>query len=381
MAQTSAPEPHWAEHLIYMEAGADILAVEPPAAGAPRVLPGLLVAAVVTAAALLASRSLAGALGLGGLVDPVMLAIVFGMIASNVWTPPASLRRGTDFCVKAVLPAGIVLLGARLQLQDVLGLGATGLLMGAVVVAAAVSAALLLGRLFDLPRKLALLIGVGTGICGGSAIAATAPVIEADEEDVAFAVATVALLGLVSMFALPLLGRALGLSESDLGTWAGLVVHQTPQAVAAGFTYGTQAGETATLVKLVRVSMLAPAVFAIGLVYARTRTVRGPRRAISYWRLFPTFVLGFLAMVALRSLGLLPDVTLHFPTSSPLGGGELDLSTVELAGYGSRLCIALAMAAVGLETRFALFARTGVRPLAAAAVIALGLWALVLGLL
>jgi len=381
MAQPASSEPHWADHLIYMEAGADILAVEPPAKDAPRILPGLLLAALVTAAALAASRALGVAAGNPGLVDPAMLAIVFGMGVANLWTPPAVLRRGTDFCVKTILPAGIVLLGARLQLQDVLGLGVVGVLFGAVVVASSLGAALLLARLFNLPRKLAILLGVGTGICGGSAIAATAPVIEADDEDVAFAVATVALLGLVSMFALPVLGQLLGLSQSELGTWAGLTVHQTPQAVAAGFAYGIEAGETATLVKMVRVSMLAPAVFAIGLIYTNTRSQSGPKRATAYGRLFPTFVLGFLAMVGLRSLGLLPDLVLHFPASSPLGGGEVGMSLVDLAGNGSRLCIALAMAAVGLETRFALFGRTGLRPLAAATGIALAMWALVLGLL
>ena len=120
---------------------------------------------------------------------------------------------------------------------------------------------LLLTRALKLPAKLGVLLGVGTAICGGTAIVATAPVIEAEEKDVVFSVATVTLLGLIAMFTLPIIGQFLHLTSKAFGIWAGLAIHQTPQVIAAGFSYSPEAGGTATIVKLARVCLLAPVVF------------------------------------------------------------------------------------------------------------------------
>src|SRR5205807_8098122 len=142
-----------------------------------------------------------------------------------------------------------------------------------------------LTRMLKLPRKLGVLLGVGTAICGGTAIVATAPVIEAEEKDVVFSVATVTLLGLIAMFSLPIIGHMLELSSKAFGIWAGLAIHQTPQVVAAGFAYSNEAGQTATIVKLARVCLLAPVVFLIGLVYARNKlkaTGASERKNINY---------------------------------------------------------------------------------------------------
>jgi uncharacterized integral membrane protein (TIGR00698 family) len=183
---------------------------------------------------------------------------------------------------------------------------------------------LLLTRLLKLPGKLGVLLGVGTAICGGTAIVATAPVIEAEEKDVVFSVATVTLLGLIAMFTLPVIGHLMDLSSKAFGIWAGLAIHQTPQVIAAGFSYSPEAGGTATIVKLARVCLLAPVVFIIGVVYARQKlkeTGVSERKRINYFHLFPMFVIGFLAVALVNTVGLLPKLTLHIADGSLLRAG------------------------------------------------------------
>ncbi|MCA9774187.1 MAG: putative sulfate exporter family transporter [Myxococcales bacterium] len=365
----------WAEHLIYMEGGADVLSFD-LSRPAPTVresrLWGLLACVSVGAIAMYLSTAPVWPFTLAGgrhPIDGAMLAILVGMAIGNFREPPPSLRPGLQFAVKQILPAGIVLLGARLDLRDLVNIGGAGLALSLGVVAVSIALLVGLGRLFKLPRRLALLLGVGTAICGGSAIVATAPVIEAEEEEIAFSVATVALLGLIAMFALPLLASVLGMSERGFGILAGLTIHQTPQVVAAGFAYGPDAGGTATLVKLVRICLLAPAVLVIGFFSARGRAKEadGATRRARVRELVPNFVLGLLALVALRTSGLLPEFTIHLAPGSLLGRGDVRLSTVALADAASKLAIVIAMAAVGLETRLAAFRKTGLRPLVAAA--------------
>lgn len=295
-------------------------------------------------------------------LEPVMLAIVLGIVISNAVALPQALQPGIKFTVKKLLPLGIVLLGARLDFMAIVKVGATGIVLSilTIVVALAMFAALV--RLNWVPRKLGVLLGVGTAICGGTAIVATAPVIEAEDSDVSFAVATVTVLGLVAMFLLPVLGHALAMTDQAFGIWAGLSIHQTPQVVAAGFSYSDTAGGNATIVKLARVSLLAPVVAAIGLMYARKRIgsddtgTLGARRLI---KLFPTFVLGFLLMALLRTLGWLPSISVPLPWDSQRA---FHANTVAWCDSTARFLIVVAMAAVGLETTFASLRRTGLRP-------------------
>src|SRR2546430_373835 len=172
------------------------------------------------------------------------------------------------------------------------------------------------------------------------------------------------------MFVLPVLGHFLDLSSKQFGVWAGLAIHQTPQVVAAGFAYSPEAGQTATIVKLARVCLLAPVVFIIGVIYARQRlqaTGVSERKHINYFHLFPMFVLGFLAVALLKTLGLLPDLTVHV-TKGLLNAGHHNLSLAGLAEQISKLCITISMAGVGLETKFAAMRQTGLKPFAASLV-------------
>jgi uncharacterized integral membrane protein (TIGR00698 family) len=396
----SQPDYSWAEYLDYMEGGgSDVVSlpapkpVAVPAAKKDHPVWGVLAAIGLTLVAIWLSELRVWPFTLAGgrhPIEPVMLAIVLGMVASNSWALPKVLQPGIKFSVKKILPLGIVLLGARLNFLDLVKVGAQGLALSVLETAVALLLLLGLTRLLKLPQKLGVLLGVGTAICGGTAIVATAPVIEAEEKDVVFSVATVTLLGLIAMFTLPILGHVLELSSKAFGVWAGLAIHQTPQVVAAGFAYSPaglpyspEAGQTATIVKLARVCLLAPVVFSIGLLYARRKakeTGVGERKKINYLHLFPMFVVGFLAMALLKTLGLLPDLTVHV-TQGALNAGDHHLSLAGLAEQISKLCITISMAGVGMETKFAAMKQTGLKPFGASLIAVLVVAGLILALI
>jgi uncharacterized integral membrane protein (TIGR00698 family) len=390
----SQPDYSWAEYLDYMEGGgSDVVslpAARPVAAPASRKrdhpIWGVLLAIAVTMVAIwLSERPFAPFTLSGGRhpIEPVMLAIVLGMALSNCWKLPGLLQPGLKFSVKKLLPLGIVLLGARLNFLDLVKVGFEGLLLSILETGVALALFFGLTRVLKLPRKLGVLLGVGTAICGGTAIVATAPVIEAEEKDVVFSVATVTLLGLIAMFTLPLIGHVLDLSSKAFGIWAGLAIHQTPQVIAAGFTFSPEAGQTATIVKLARVCLLAPVVFLIGVVYAKRRlkgTGASDRKHINYLHLFPMFVVGFLLMALLKTMGLLPDMTMHL-TQGILNAGDRRVSLSGISEQISKFCIIISMAGVGLETKFSSMRQTGLKPFAASLVAVLVVAGLILGLI
>jgi uncharacterized integral membrane protein (TIGR00698 family) len=302
-------------------------------------------------------------------LEPVMLAIVLGMIVSNVALMPKLVQPGIKLASKKLLPLGVILLGARLDFYAIVRVGAAGLVMSVLTIAVGLGLFVAFIHLGWVKRKLGLLLGIGTAICGGTAIVAAAPVIDADDEDVTFGVATVTLVGLIAMFTLPLVGRAMHMDDWSFGVWSGLSIHQTPQVIAAGFAYSEKAGETATIVKLARVSLLAPALVIVAWLAMRERAQSKPVAAgVPLRGVFPYFVLGFLLMAFLRTMGWLP--TIHFDGRS--------LDTVKICDIASKLLIVIAMAGVGLETKFAALRRTGMKPLLlgmiAAAVICALLW-------
>lgn len=393
-AQSESRDHHWADNLIYMEAGGDIVNLPEPARaeeGKERVVWGLLIALLITLPAFWMSSLPIRPFTLQGgrhPIDAVMIAIVLGMAVSNLWTLPTIFRPGIKFAIKKILPLGIILLGARLHFLDILRVGFAGLMLSLVEIVVALGLLFLFARIFRLPPKLAALLGIGTAICGGTAIVAAAPVIEAEDEDVVFSIATVTLLGLMAMFLLPVIGALAGLSPKAFGVWAGLAIHQTPQVIAAGFAHSQEAGETATIVKLARVCLLAPVVFLMGLAYARSKA-RGAHKVglnpISYLRLFPIFVLGFLAMALLRTVGLLPDMTIHLSGESLVGRmlstPDQSFNVASLARVSSKFCVVVSMAGVGLETNFSGLRKIGPKPFAAGLAAALIIGGLILALI
>jgi len=294
---------------------------------------------------------------------------------------PKSFGAGIKFSVKKILPLGIIFLGARLNFMSVVKVGFAGVMLSVLETVVALAFLIFLAKKLKLPKKLGLLLGVGTAICGGTAIVATAPVIDAEEKDVVFSVATVTLLGLIAMFLLPALGALMHLSEKAFGVWAGLAIHQTPQVVAAGFAYGKEAGDHATIVKLARVCLLAPVVFLVGFMHARSEAGGVIKKNFNYFHLFPMFIFGFLAMALLRTIGFIPDVTLHLSNAAFFGDGNHDVSLSRVFEEISKYCIIISMAAVGLETKFGAMKQTGAKPFLASLLAAVLIAGLTLGLI
>lgn len=334
-----------------------------------RLLPGLALASVLSAVSFAVAKAPVPPFTLDTGQHPLgssSLAILLGILCANLLPLSSRFTPGIRFCSRVILPLGIVLLGARLAFGDLMKVGLSGLLLSVVSISTCAVVILILVRLFSLPVKLTTLVGVGTAICGGSAIAAAGPAIDAEEQDIAWSIAAVALLGLMAMFLLPVVGHALGLETTAFGMWAGLTIQQTPQVVAAGLAYGGDAGEVATLIKLVRVTLLAPVVFFLGLLWARSGACEEGRR-VGWSKLVPPFVIGFLAMAACRSLGWL-DFELPL-----LSNDATPTRILDAARGGDRIALTMAMAAIGIDTRFSSLRRIAVTPLVAGLVAAIAM--------
>lgn len=386
-ATTANPEYAWAEYLHCMEGTPEeeSLPVSKPTSFSP--ITGILLCLALTVVSMWGAGIQVWPFVIHGhpTFEPVMIAIVLGMIAGNFLPLTKQFQPGIKFSVKKLLPLGIIFLGARLDFREIIQLGAVGVAMSCLEVVMALILMFLLTRWLKLSGKLGTLLGIGTAICGGTAIVAAAPVIEAEEADVVFGVATVTLLGLIGMFVLPVLGHWLVLSNKAFGIWAGLAIHQLPQVVAAGFAYSSEAGAQATIVKLARICLLAPIVFIVGFIYARQKSKQHQavtHGKINYFSMFPKFVLGFLALAFLRTKGWLPDITIHFPDqAAAVGAPDKQYSLPAIAQACSSFCIVMSMAGVGLETKFKAMKQTGLRPLMAATVSALIIALVILGLI
>jgi uncharacterized integral membrane protein (TIGR00698 family) len=280
-------------------------------------------------------------------ISPAILAIFAGAIAGNLLPLGPAVLAGAKNAARRVIPLTIVLTGATLSLSHAASVGAKAFVIIVATMTAAMLSAMVLGKMLGVWTRTNLLIGAGTAICGNSAIVAVAPLIDAEDRDVMLSMGAINVLGLVLMFVSPFLGGLLGMSDQGYGVWAGSTIHAVPQAVAAGFAFSEKAGGLATLVKLVRVALLAPLLLALAFAYARTRK---DRLTIHYTRLVPPFLWGFFALFLLNSLGWLP--MLQFASGYSINSADV------LAEAGNIL-LTLAMAAMGLEVDLKLFTKVG----------------------
>jgi uncharacterized integral membrane protein (TIGR00698 family) len=319
-----------------------------------RVIPGVLLLAAVGYAGKLLERNVGTYAKAHHWTFPnieyVLWAILIGLAISNTIGVPQIFRSGVatyEFWLKA----GIVLLGSRFLLGDVLKLGGVSLALVAIEIAVAIAFMTFLGRAFGLRPKLTSLLAVGSAVCGVSAIIATQGAIEADDEDSSFAIAAILALGALSLFTFPLIGHALHLSDHAYGLWAGLAVDNTAEATAAGALYSDAAGKLAVLAKTTRNAMIGFVVLAYAIYWAsRGQAKTVGNKAVFLWQKFPKFVLGFLLISILA--------TYHFFTKD---------QTTALANL-SRWAFLLTFAGVGLRTNFREMRKQGLRPFAVGAI-------------
>jgi len=295
-------------------------------------------------------------------IEYVLWAILIGLAISNTIRIPAIFKAGID-TDEFWLKVGIVLLGARFLLGDVVKLG--GLSLGLVLIELLVAIALMtvLGRLFKLSPKLITLLAVGSSICGVSAIIATKGAIDADDEDSSLAIAAILALGAIALFTFPFIGHLLGMSNHAYGLWSGLAVDNTAEAVAAGALYSDAAGKIAVLAKTARNAMIGFVVLGYAVYWAskgQAQTVQN--KALFLWQKFPKFVLGFLLISILATAGV------------------FNKGQIGSLGNLSRWAFLLTFAGVGLRTNLREMRKQGLRPFIVGAVGEIVIAALTLGM-
>lgn len=335
-----------------------------------RLTPGLALAVAVCACAMWASAILGESL-LGyqrSPISPVMVAMLLGLLIRNVFRLPAWIQPGLDFSVKRILRVGIILMGIRLSVLDVFQLGTMGIPVIVACIAGALAAVTFLAWRMRVPKSLGTLIAVGTSICGVSAIMATAPAIEAEEETVAYAIAVVTVFGVLATLVYPYLGEFLfGGNGNAVGVFLGTSVHDTSQVAGAAMVYAQtyaapQVADIAVVTKLVRNVFLVLVIPCSVALHARTAGARWAGRRTAWRQLLPLFVIGFVALSMLRTVGDAGQ------SRAGMAFGVLEGETWEhiVAGVSrwAGYLLVVALAGVGLKTEFRNLSRLGLRPFA-----------------
>jgi len=305
-------------------------------------VPGLALTAAIAVVAWLLAKVIP-------LLGTPVIAILLGLTVSTVRRPTDRTGPGISFSSSVLLQLAIVLLGTTLALGQVLRVGAKSLPVMLGTLAVALAGAAVIGRLLAVSPRLRALIGVGTGICGASAIAAIAGIVEATSAEVAYAISTIFVFNLVAVVLFPPLGHLFHLSQHGFGLWAGTAVNDTSSVVAAAFAFGHQAGAQAVVVKLTRTTLIVPIALGLSLLRARGTTAGRPRPLV------PHFLVFFVLASVLNTLGLIGA-----DARRALADAALALITTALAG-------------VGLSADIGLMRRTGLRPLVLGAI----LWVMV----
>jgi len=300
-------------------------------------IPGLVLSVILAIVGVMASEFLKSYITLSALI----LAILFGMLLRNTVGVPENAGPGVSFSLQRILRIAIIFLGFRLSVTEVFGIGIKGLTTVVIVISATLIFTTWIGKRFELPETLAILIGSGTGICGASAAIAIGGVINARDRDIAFAVAIVTIFGTVAMFLYPILETFLQLPEVAYGVWTGSSIHEVAQVVAASFAISTTSGAIATVVKLSRVLFLAPVAVILGVL--STKKQMQERVTIKSIPV-PYFVFGFIIMVLINSAGIIPSYL------------------YEMILKGDNFLLTMAMAAMGMNTGIHEIKEVGLKP-------------------
>ena len=284
----------------------------------------------------------------GGLLGASIIALFMGTII-NSFFHPAWMKPALKFTSKRVLKAAIVLLGASLSVGTIMSVGKMTFFVMIFTFAMCFGAGYFIRKLFGLNWKLSNLISAGTGICGGSAIAAIAPVIDAEDKDIAFAMSSTFLFDMVMIALYPLMGKALGMSDIAYGIWAGTSVNDTASVVASGYAFSEAAGDFATMVKLTRTIAIIPTVLVFAWIGTRIKQkelkASGNGKKVNLMNIIPWFIGGFLLLAIINSVGLIPT------NVSGIMKGT------------SKFLMVTALAAIGLNTSLLDFKKAGLKPM------------------
>ena len=275
------------------------------------------------------------------LIGGPVLGILFGMIMV-LWQRPAFFEDGISIASKEVLQLSIILLGFEMNLNHVFSVGNQSFSVMIFTLSVAFLSTFFVGHYLNVPKNIRILVGVGTAICGGSAIAATAPIISANNKEIAYSISTIFLFNIAAVFIFPFAGHLLGMSDFGFGMWAGTAINDTSSVVAAGYGYSHTAGDFAIIVKLTRTLMIIPIAFALAVFSAKKSNSHSK---FNFNKVLPWFILGFLASSLVNTSGIIAPVISN-----------------SLAQIG-KFCIIMSMAAIGLNTNLKMHLSNGVRPI------------------
>lgn len=315
---------------------------------AKKILPGFLIAIIIAIIATLIETALPI-----HLIGASVIALFIGMIINSFWKPEV-LSAGLKFTSKKILKFAIILLGASLSINTILTVGRMSLTVMIFTLLTCFGGGYFIGKALGLNWKLSNLISAGTGICGGSAIAAISPVIDAKDSDIAYAMSATFLFDMAMIVLFPIMGMALGLSDMAYGLWAGTAVNDTSSVVAAGYAFSEAAGDFATMVKLTRTLSIIPTVLIFSIINIRIKrktalangeNIAGNSKKVNIMSLFPWFIVGFIALAVVNSFGVIPS--------------EVSASAKEL----SKFLMVAALAAIGLNTSFKEMKKAGASPM------------------
>ena len=282
------------------------------------------------------------------IIGASVIALLLGMLINNFYKP-ACLSAGLKFTSKKVLKLAIILLGASLSVNVILSVGKMSLMVMVFTLLTCFGGGYLVGKALGLNWKLSNLISAGTGICGGSAIAAIAPVIDAEDKDIAYAMSATFLFDMAMIILFPIMGRWMGLSDMAYGLWAGTAVNDTSSVVAAGYAFSEGAGDFATMVKLTRTLSIIPTVLVFTFINLRIKRKQSidtnAGKKVNVMKLFPWFIVGFIGLAIINSLGFIP------------------VNVSACAKDISKFLMVAALAAIGLGTSFKDVRKSGFAPM------------------
>lgn len=285
------------------------------------------------------------------LLGSAVIALLIGMVLNPFIERSDIYDDGISWTSKYVLRAGIIIAGVTLSFYQLVEAGKYALVLLFFTLITAFGVGYLMMKVFKMDWKLTSLLSVSTAICGGTAVATVGPTIRAKNRDIAYAISATFIFDILTVIAFPYIGQWLGLSDTGYGLWVGTSVNDTSSVVAAGYAFSDAAGVLATIVKLTRTLFIVPIVLIFSWIYAKKEASTGSREKVNIASIFPWFILGFLGVVALRTVGIIPE-TMVSPISSM-----------------SKFFLAMALGAIGLKTNLKEVSGVGFKPMVAAVII------------